>query len=214
MTAKFGCRASIGPVGLIALLLTGCTREAPPCACDEVPLPESQIVDVEGFSALLDVARPVFYPDLAGVPVAVETLADVQYFQATVDLATLADPPRERQYLVQVDPVVFDDPPNNDAFRGLIAHELGHVQDYVGMDTDALVSFALWYAGGDVADYERATDVKALQRGCATGLVAYWDWLYAHVDGELLATKQQNYLMPDEIASWQDTNTCDPWPAE
>ena len=192
------------------ILLASCAPAPEPCACETVPLPEAQIVDLAGFTALLDVARPVFYPDLEGASIEVVHLDDVRYFQANLDLSTVSDPPMERKYLVQVDPTVFDDPPSNDVFRAVIAHELGHVQDYVGKNTDELVSFALWYLGGDVADYEHATDEKALTRGCAAGLTAYREWLYEHVDADLLVMKQTNYYTPEEIAAWSEANVCSP----
>ena len=52
-------------------------------------------------------------------------------------------------------------------------HEFKHVLDYTEMNTNTLVEFGLWYADEDVAEYERATDEFALERGSATGLIEF-----------------------------------------
>ena len=59
------------------------------------------------------------------------------------------------------------------------------------------------------AAYERATDEKALQRGCADGLSAMRTWIYAHVDAETLAEKEKDYYTPEEITTWvADNGSC------
>lgn len=181
----------------------GCVTP-PPCACDAVAVPAG--ADVQG---ILDAIRPTLFPDLDGVSITAQTVEDVTFFQTTVELATFEDPPELRRYLVQVDPVVLADPPSTAAMVAVLAHELGHAQDFVGMDADALAEFAIWYSREDVADYEHATDEKALARGCGPGLAAFREWVYSHTDGEVEAEKRRVYYGPDEIAAWMATNTCD-----
>ena len=79
----------------------------------------------------------------------------------------------------------------------------------------SLLDFAGWYASQDpatsdeLAAYERATDEKALQRGCADGLSAMRTWIYAHVDAETLAEKEKDYYTPEEITTWvADNGSC------
>ena len=85
-------------------------------------------------------------------------------------------------------------------------HEFKHVLDYTEMDSNALIEFGLWYAGGDVAEYERATDEFALERGCASGLIDFREWLYGFVSEEVRAEKEANYYSPDEIRAWMEVN--------
>jgi hypothetical protein len=53
-------------------------------------------------------------------------------------------------------------------------------------------------------DYERATDEKALGRGCGEGLSEMRTWIYAHAEGDVLEQKQRNYYTPAESAAWGD----------
>lgn len=184
------------------MLLLACTRP-PSCACDEVDVPVG--ADVQG---VVDAIRPTLYPDLDGVSITVQTLA-VTFFQATVELATFEDPPRDRRYIVQVDPAVLADPPSDAAMVAVLAHELGHVQDYVGMDADAFADFVVWYGQEDVAEYEHTTDEKSLARGCGAGLAEYREWVYAHTDGDVEAEKRRTYYDPETIGAWAETHTCD-----
>ena len=184
------------------LWLLACTPP-PSCACDAVEVPAG--ADVQG---VLDAIRPTLFPDLDGVSIAVQTL-EVTFFQTTVALATFEDPPRDRRYLVQVDPAVLADPPSQAAMVAVLAHELGHAQDFVGMSSNELADFAIWYANEDVADYEHATDEKALTRGCAAGLAEFREWVYSHTDGDVEAEKRRLYYDPAAIAAWAEANTCD-----
>ena len=97
----------------------------------------------------------------------------------------------------------------------VLVHELGHVEDYVAQDTDALVAFAVWYGSEDpltsesLADYERGTDEKALDRGCAAGLADARRWIWSHAGPEVLPEKQHNYWSAEEIEAWAEANpTC------
>ena len=104
-------------------------------------------------------------------------------------------------------PAMFPDPPSRIAAGAIIIHELKHVLDYTGMDSDELVDFGLWYASGDdISDYEKQTDEYALESGCAEGLSAYREWVYAHIPKEDLEEKMETYYTPDEIAAWVAAN--------
>jgi hypothetical protein len=113
---------------------------------------------------------------------------------------------------VQYDPIVLSDPPPAHALAALLVHELAHVADYVGWDSAELVEFGVWYGTADpmtsveLSAYERQTDETALRRGCAGGLAAAREWIYAHSDPEVLAEKQRNYWTPAEIDAWTRAN--------
>lgn len=187
------------------LLLFGCSQ----CPCERVGLPEGPVTDEAGLVALLETTRAATFPDLEGVTIGVAAVEDLLFFRAWAELDTIdLDDGRSRTYTVQYDPVVLADPPKPKALAAVLVHEVAHVSDYVAMDSAALLDFAVWYATQDPAtsdglrDYERATDEQALERGCAEGLSAMREWVYAHTEGEVLAEKQRNYYQPAEIEAW------------
>ena len=129
------------------------------------------------------------------------------YFVANLDLATLAEAPLERDYRVLYNPALFADPPSRLAAGAILVHELKHALDYTGLEADELVEFGLWYASGDdISGYEKQTDEYALESGCAAGLSAYREWVYAHIPEDDLEEKVENYYTPEEIAAWVAEN--------
>ena len=146
-------------------------------------------------------------PELDGVSLRVETIeSNSTFLAAQVDLSTISNPPLEREYIIQIIPQIFEQQITGASTVAILVHEFKHVLDYTEMDTNALVEFGLWYAGGDVAEYERATDEFALERGCATGLIDFREWLYGFVSEEVRREKEENYYTPDEIREWVGTN--------
>ncbi|MCB9797711.1 MAG: hypothetical protein H6741_33895 [Alphaproteobacteria bacterium] len=198
---------------MLLLALLGCGSPAPldsvapgpGCGfiADSAPPPG----DEDALRALLALAQAQAWPELEGVEVSLETAPmSGDYFVASLDLSTLDDPPRERRYRVNFNVQVLEDPPSYAAVGAILAHELSHVHDYTGMEAEAMADFALWYAQADTAEYERATDLAAMERGCAQGLLEYRLWLYAHVDAETLEEKRRVYWTPEEIEAWMATN--------
>ena len=205
---------------LLGLLLGACTAAASDsddaasplrCACSSVALPAAVATETDLAVLLAEVGR-VLYPEQGGVSVGIGPVDHLKYFRAWTELDTLSLPPRERRYTIHYDPAVLAEPPAPAALAAVFAHELGHVDDYLGMDSTALVEFAAWYAGEDpttsasLAEYERATDEKALARGCADGLRQVREWIYAHADEATEAEKRRNYYTPEEIDAWVEEN--------
>lgn len=225
MPAELAPAAGRWLAGSLALLSSGCTGTSAdtgnpppgvtPCACASLDLPAAPVTDEQTLIGLLDTVRAALYPEQADLLITTELVPDLQFFRAWTELDTVGAPPRERHYVVQVDPTVLADPPTPAALAAVLAHELGHVEHYLTLDTDAFVAFAAWYAGEDpltstaLADYERATDEKALTRGCGEGLAEMREWIYAHCEGDVEAAKRFQYYSPDEIAAWeQDNGSC------
>ena len=205
--------ASSPPRWLAALAVAGCTQlpegEPPPCPCADLALPDAPVTDEAGLVAVLDEVRSLLFPEMAGVDIGVEAVPEMQFFRAWIELGTISQPDaRDRTYTVQYDPVVLSDPPPVDALAAVLGHELGHVDHYLGFTSEEAVQFGIWYGTQDpvtsdeLATYERDTDEKVLVRGCARGLATMREWIYAHVEGDVLAEKQRNYYTPDEIGAW------------
>jgi hypothetical protein len=163
--------------------------------------------DVPGLQQSLTAVQAELFPELSGVAVVLDPISSTtSFFAANVDLQTFDAEPRDRTYTVQYAEELFALAPPAAGVVAILAHELAHVRDYTGMDTDAFAAFALEYAGGDVAAYERSTDEAALEKGCGTGLIEYREWLYAAVDDETEAEKRRDYYTPEEIQAWLDAH--------
>jgi hypothetical protein len=185
--------------------LIACTAEPapPPPTCDAFSAGRTPPTSLADLQQLLDDVRARFHPEFADLSITLHPLTrEGDYFQSNLDLDTLQDDPRDRHYWLLDNAKLFDDPPPANAVVAILVHELGHTEDFLAKTSDELTAFALFYAAGDVRDYERATDEKALKAGCANGLKAYRVWLYAHVPASVLPEKQRDYFSPDEIDAW------------
>lgn len=144
------------------------------------------------------------YPSLDGVPVELhrDLTSDQDFFTAAPDLTTLDE--RPRTYRVRTNVAIDTLGVPVEGIVAILAHELKHVLDYTEMTDVEVVDFGLWYGQGDIAEYERATDLGSLERGCGEGLIAYRDWLYSVVDADTLDAKKRDYMTPDEIRAWME----------
>lgn len=194
-----------------------CAHEEPKkafiCPCQQVSLPQGPITTEPALQALLADALPIVAPSLVGVSVGVEPIDDLAYLRAWTELDTVSlDDGTTRQYTVHYDPLLLREPPTPNALLAALTHELGHISDYVEMDSDELIEFALWYGTQDpmtsdgLRDYERETDEVSLANGCADGLSDFRLWIAERATPEILAEKTRNYYTPEEIASWTDSN--------
>ncbi len=159
--------------------------------------------DEAALAELLAEVLQTHQPQLQGL--SIELLAkdsEQDFFSADFDVTSAAEPGPERSYRVRYGPRIFESPPPTAATAAILVHELQHIDDYVGMDTAELSDFILWYATGDFAEYERATDEVALEAGCGEGLKAYRLWLYEQVDADTEAQKRLDYYTPEEIDAW------------
>lgn len=195
--------------GLIVGVLVGCggpnqtDKGGDPGACDALMNELPGASDLDGLQESLTAVQRELFPELDGVSLALQPVTSTtSFFAANLDLSTLDAAPLERSYVVQYAESVFELGAPQDGVVAILAHELAHVVDYTELDSEALVEFALWYAQGDVAVYERQTDETALSLGCATGLIAYREWLYSVVDDNTRAEKERLYYTPDEIRAW------------
>ena len=212
-------------VGLrLVVALAGCTPDeatdvdpadtvVDPCACGSIVLPLLPVSTEADLLSLLLATREAAWPELAGLNLAVDAETDLAYFRATISTDTALEPDNtNRIFVVSYDPVVLADPPDPASLAAILVHELGHVYDYTAMDVQTYLEFGLWYGAQDpktsdeLAEYERGTDEAALERGCAAGLSAMREWIYAHASAEVLAEKQRNYYTPVEITAWVDAN--------
>ena len=190
----------------LLLACSTCTPAADPWPCRALLGPGAGPSDVQELQQILDEVRTALYVGDADLAITLEPHTDrTSFFAANLDTDTISFEPRERACRVYYLPALFDDPPPRAAVAAILAHEVEHVRDYAGMDTDTLVEFALGYAlSDDNSAYERATDLKAMERGCAAGLVQYREWLYDRLasDPEAVEKKKREYWTPEELRAW------------
>jgi hypothetical protein len=186
---------------------SGCgAKPAPQPTCTELFSSGAAPTTAADLQEILDAARSRFYPNLNGVEI--DLVADSsQYFFATnLDLNTLENAPRDRHYQVHYNPALLMNPPSRFAVGAILVHEVKHAQDYVGMTSDQLAEFGIWYASSNVDDYEHQTDLQSLEDGCGVGLKAFRIWLYANVPPALVAAKEEEYYTPAQIDAWIAAN--------
>ena len=158
--------------------------------------------NMEEMHKLLSQTRALV-PELDSVSITLDSIeSESTFLAANVDLATAGNPPFERDYRIQINPLLLSDPPSTDGVVAILVHELKHILDYTTMEQNEFLEFALWYAQGDVAIYERETDLFSMERGCAEGLITFREWLYSRISPEALEEKKQNYYTPEEIQAW------------
>lgn len=142
-------------------------------------------------------------PELDSATIELRSIeSESTFLAANVDLSTATNEPFDRSYIVQINPVVLKTELSGAGTAAILVHELKHILDYTRMDALAFAEFGLWYAQGDVAEYERATDLFSMERGCGKGLIEFRLWLYNQISAEVLEEKKQNYYTPEEIQEW------------
>jgi hypothetical protein len=186
------------------ILLSGCAADND---CEALWRDLPPIEDVSDVERDVEAVRAELFPELAEVSIEVgEMTSETDFFVANLELSSFDNPPLLRDYLVLHNPEVFDDPPPRSGVIAILAHELKHVVDYTGMDSEALAEFALWYASEDTAAYERETDEHSLALGCGEGLIEYRLWLYDRLEPGAVEEKRRVYYTPEEIEAWMDAN--------
>lgn len=112
----------------------------------------------------------------------------------------------KRTYVLKINKKLYADSPGDLALRGILAHELTHLNEFAHSSTFDLAGIGWDYLWSDdnpgVVRWERATDENALRLGFAEGLKAYRTWLYAKLTPERAEKKKRIYYTPEQIDEW------------
>ena len=139
------------------------------------------------------------------------TLNGDEYFlQARPPIKTVLTPKKSRKiFKIQINPKLFEDSPSDNALKAILIHELTHVTDQLNKSTAGIIGSAINYISHKEyhRNYERSTDVKALDRAkkagrlpvVKQGLIEYRCWQYSHFNAKQIQTKKYYYLSPEEI---------------
>lgn len=149
------------------------------------------------------------FPKIKDIHLSYREINEDNYFLGTeVDRTTLFKMRKNRLYYFEYHPKFFSAQISRRAKIAILAHELGHYEDFHSRNSLQLMArYARYFTSKKYyARVERETDVRALQRGHGDGLKEYRVWLYANIPSQDLPAKLRNYLNPDEISLWQSQN--------
>jgi hypothetical protein len=148
---------------------------------------------------LLESVRSASYPELKGADIRVRLFSsDRDFFRTRFDVARFLSGLKMR-FFVEVNPKAFELRAPKEGLRAIMAHELGHVFDFTRGARVRLLGLVRLASKGYTARFERWTDLQAISRGYAAGLIEYRRWLYRNVPAKQLAEKRRDYFSPEEI---------------
>ncbi len=90
---------------------------------------------------------------------------------------------------------------NDEELKGLLAHEMVHLEDYSAMSLVGVGFLALRYVFSDDfrKNYERATDIRTIEKGFGEELLAFREYDFEIANEEEAIVLRENYLSPEEI---------------
>ena len=120
------------------------------------------------------------------------------YFQSNFNVPTLLSSAPE--YVVEVNPALWQRGCPKFAVEGILAHELSHTLDYVEGGIPGIIGVGWQFLSFEsLRRYEHRTDLRAIFRGYGSGLIAYRRWIYAQLTPAQLERKRAVYYQPHEI---------------
>lgn len=139
------------------------------------------------------------YPELINERVKVQKFkSDSDYFQSRFSFTRFLTF-RRPEYIIFVNPKVYELNAPENGVRAIIAHEIGHILYYSRKNHFQLLGLVNLSTAGFTQKFERRTDLEAIKRGYGEGLMAYRNWLYEHIPANKVAAKKRNYFTPEEI---------------
>ncbi len=163
------------------------------------------------------------FPELSGVRITLAPLSSPSvYFASQPHAGSWLSPFAKTRYLIRVNPRVYDADPSVpplplQAAEAILAHELAHTLGYVEGGSAGILRAGLEQLSlRSLIRSERRTDLVAVSRGYADGLVAYRRWIYPTLNAEQEERKRAIYLSPEEIHAIvvlleQDPDRLDGW---
>ena len=158
------------------------------------------------FKNIVDETRMEYFPEFETDSLTVTTFHSSAYFlQAQPRLSSLLHQRADRTYEVQLNLRLLDCPPERQALKAILVHELEHVRDYRSMSSAQIISLGMKVSlSFDFkVHYERATDQKVLDQGLLEGLALYREWVYQWLSPKDLVKKRMIYMTPEEIRSFK-----------
>lgn len=140
------------------------------------------------------------FPELEGRKIKIRTFdSDAFYFRSRPTIGSFVRW-KKQAYVIDVNTRVFQLEPPREAVIAILAHELCHSSHYASSSRGTVVKeLRMFFSQRRMSRFERRTDLDAMSRGYAKGLILYREWIYPTLDKKSLAKKRKSYLTPEEI---------------
>ncbi|MBK9069573.1 MAG: hypothetical protein IPL79_00975 [Myxococcales bacterium] len=192
-----------------ALLAEAASLSTPGGVIDDDVAVVTSVADATALQASIDRVVAEEFPSLEDMHIEARTGTSSDSLLRTsfrsLDVARRAS---KRHYFVVLS-TAFATQPDAAAIEALVIHEIQHIYDYTQLSGAALLGLVAEYVlspNSFVPRYERATDIRALERAFeaqratqAADMIRYRKFLYEVVPAADVAEKHRNYLRPDEI---------------
>jgi hypothetical protein len=174
-------------------------------ACALAPL---AVDDEARVRAALEDGR-VHFPELEGRQIVLGRLEEeTVFFQSSFTPASALQglfDDRPLTYSIEANPRAFAAGIPPDALRGVLGHELAHTLDYelrtdAGVEKLRLVALLPLVLSPSSNDWERRTDLVAVDRGFGEGLLRYRAWQFRLLSREAVREKRSIYYGPLELS--------------
>ncbi len=141
------------------------------------------------------------YPELKDKRIEVKSFkSESDYFQSRFSFEKFLTF-RRMNYIIFVNPKVYELNAPENGIRAILAHEIGHILYYSRKNRVQLLGLINLSTKGFTQKFERRTDLEAIKRGYGEGLIAYRNWLYEHIPAKNIESKKRNYFTPEEISA-------------
>lgn len=160
---------------------------------------ERPVASMEDVQAMLKEVISESFPELNQASLSLAPLHDdAVFFQSNFKPLSLLK--RHKEYIIQVNPELFQRKLPREAAKAILAHELSHTLDFKSGGLPGVLGVGLKLLTHPEC-YEHRTDLQAISRGYGKGLIAYRQWIYTQIPAKDLAKKQATYYQPHEIQS-------------
>jgi integrase len=184
---------------LIKLLLLAILTMAYAVTAFSQPSTKNNSLAIERADSLMRTVRDNSYPELRDADIRVRLFnSESDYFRTRFSFTRFVFGLKMR-FFIEVNAKVFDLQAPQEGLRAIIAHELSHVLFMRQRNRIELLSLVRLASKNYTARFERQTDLQAISRGYASGLIEYRKWLYEHIPTASVEEKKRDYFSPEEI---------------
>ncbi|MEO6589101.1 MAG: hypothetical protein ABIP06_07215 [Pyrinomonadaceae bacterium] len=139
------------------------------------------------------------YPKLENKKIKVKTFkSESSYFKTRFSFSKFLKF-QKINYIVFVNPGIYQSKISEEAVIAILAHELAHIVYYTEKNRLELLGLAGLIDKSFTAKFERKADLQVIKRGYGEGLIKYREWLYEHIPQKNLNEKKRSYFTPEEI---------------
>jgi hypothetical protein len=149
---------------------------------------------------VIQTVRQASFPQLSSATITVSELhSNFDYLQARFTISSFFA--RQLQYVILFNPAAIERHVPPDGLRGIVAHELAHINYYESRSRMGLLSLAGLLLPSFTTRFERKADLDAIALGYGRDLQSYRTWLYRNIPNSAESEKKRDYYSPAEIDS-------------